>query len=397
LDYYTVVNGVVQDCQVTENTGMHANGLTFYVGCKNILIERNIVRDGNVGITLHTGENMIIRNNIIEGGRSGAPAVGLWAGQPFSQIVMTNNVFRYHGQGGNDPTMGIYGGNQGAKGYAIVNNIIDGISGNVLLKADLHHNLFTRLGPGMTLAQLGDNRLVQNLDEISVDAPGEDYRPATDSPAIDAGINLAKLNAYDIEGVPRPQGKAVDIGPYEVIPSGTDLKSKRRLIDPHDFKFTFAGYEIAPPPEFKVTYQLRFKRREGAKTIVKKGIDLTGEGGGQVKHRPTRGGYVAHWYNPGHWLEWTVEVAEAGPYEVVIEHASQTAAKRKVILNGQPVGGLQEFAFPLTGDWTTWGKTGLDKPLMLEQGSNKIRFDHVQGHLNFKSLEFIPVVLEKGN
>ena len=59
--------------------------------------------------------------------------------------------------------------------------------------------------------------------------------------------------------------------------------------------------------------------------------------------------------------------------------------------------GLQEFAFPLTGDWTTWGKTGLDQPLMLEQGSNKIRFDHVQGHLNFKSLEFIPVVLEKGN
>ena len=128
LDYYTVVNGVVQDCQVTENTGMHANGLTFYVGCKNILIERNIVRHGNVGITLHTGENMIIRNNIIEGGRGGAPAVGLWAGQPFNQIVMTNNVFRYHGQGGSDPTMGIYGGNQGAKGYAIVNNIIDGLA-----------------------------------------------------------------------------------------------------------------------------------------------------------------------------------------------------------------------------------------------------------------------------
>jgi len=246
----------------------------------------------------------------------------------------------------------------------------------------------------MTLAQLGDNRLVQNPDEIFVDAPGHDYRPAADSPAIDAGVETATLNAYDIDAVPRPQGEAVDIGPYEVVASGADSKSERQLIDPHDFEFTFAGYEIAPPPEIKVTHQLRFKRREGAEAIVKKGVDLTGEGGGQVRHRPTRGGYVAHWYTPGHWLEWTVEVAEAGPYEVVIEHASQTAAKRGVTLNDRPVEGLQEFAFPLTGDWTIWGKTSLDQPLMLEQGSNTIRFSHVDGHLNFKSLEFVPVVLE---
>ncbi len=394
LDYYTVTGGVVQDCVVTENKGMHANGLTFYVGCKDILIERNVVREGNVGITLQDGENMIIRNNIVEGSRAGTQPVGLWAGRPYNNIVMTNNVFRHYGTDPNDATVGVFGGNQGATGYAIFNNIIDGISGNILLKADMHHNIFTRTGPAMTEGQLGDNLLVPDLDSLYVNAEAHDYRPKPGSLAIDKGVPLTSLNTYDIEGVSRPKGEAIDIGPYEFVPIGESAEGTPAKADPHTWRFSFDGYEIAPPPEFKLEHEPRFERREGVAAIVVRGADFTAEGGGEVRRRTNRGGYTAGWYTPGHWLEWTIDAPEAGAYEVVIVHGSETPSTRKVFLNGEPVEGLQEVSFPATGGWTVWGETGLESPLVMRRGENRVRFEYAGGHLNFKSIEFVPVVTE---
>ena len=206
LDYYTIHNGVVQDCTVIDNPGMHANGITFYVGCKDILIERNRIRDGNVGITFQDGENMIIRNNIVEGGSS-APAVGFWAGAPYNNIVVTNNVFRFHGKAG-DWAAALYGGNPTAKNYAIVNNVIDGFSGNLFRKADFHNNIFTDCGPGLPPARLGKNLLVPKLEDIFLDPAKGDYHLKPGSPAIDAGIALASINAHDIDGTPRPQSQS---------------------------------------------------------------------------------------------------------------------------------------------------------------------------------------------
>jgi parallel beta helix pectate lyase-like protein len=393
LDYYTVTNGVVQDCLVVDNTGMHANGLTFYVGCKNILVERNHVRDGNAALTLQDGENMIIRNNILEGGRGGAMAIGLWSGRPYNNIVMTNNVFRYHGTK-DSWAAAIYGGNRGAKGYAIINNVIDGLSGNVFRKADLHHNIFTQYGPALPKSRLGNNLLVENLADIFVDPQKGDYRPKPGSPAIDAGVVLTTINRTDVEGTPRPQGKAVDIGPYEALQPGSTPESKPALIDPRTFRFTFDGYKVAEPAPYVAVYEMKFKKRQGAETVKLKGIDRSGEGGGKVNLRPTRGGYISGWNDPGHWLEWTVEVPGAGAYEICIEHGGETPGTRQVLLNGQPVTGLEAAPFAATGSWTLFEKVGLKTPLMLKAGKNVIRFVNVAGSHNFKTLEFIPVVVE---
>ncbi|NIA22189.1 MAG: carbohydrate-binding protein [Anaerolineaceae bacterium] len=393
LDFYTVANGVVQDCLVVDNTGMHANGLTFYVGCKNILVERNLVRNGNVGLTVQDGDGMIIRNNIIEGGRGGAPAVGLWSGGAYNNIIMTNNVFRYHGKK-DSWTAAIYGGNPRAKGYAIVNNVIDGLSGNVFRKADLHHNIFTWYGPALPEARLGNNLYVPDLAAIFVNPDKGDYRLKPGSPAIDAGVAITSINRYDRAGRRRPTGKAVDIGPYEFVPPGAAPKSKPIPADPHTFQFSFDGYKIAEPQEYVAVYKMKFKKRQGAETITLKGIDRSGEGGGKVNLRPTRGGYIFGWDNPGHWLEWTVEAPEAGAYEVCIEHAGETPGTRQVLLNGQPVKGLEAAPFAATGSWTSFEKVGLKKPLMLKAGKNVIRFVNVTGGHNFKTLEFIPVVAE---
>jgi len=203
LDFYTVTNSVVQDCRVIENPGMHANGLTFYVGCRGILVERNEVRDGNVALTVQDGENMIIRNNILEGGPGGAPAIGLWDGKPYNNIVITNNLLRYHPAAQNSWSAAIYGGNPNAQGYAIVNNIVDGLSGNVFRKADLHHNIFTMLGPGLAPERLGNNLLAPDLKTVCVNPDKGDYRLKPGSPAIGAGVRLTSINAYDRYGVAR--------------------------------------------------------------------------------------------------------------------------------------------------------------------------------------------------
>jgi len=392
LDYYTITNGVVQDCLVIDNPGMHANGLTFYVGCQNILVERNRVRDGNVALTVQSGDGMIIRNNILEGG-SGAPAIGLWAGGPYNNIVITNNVLRCHGDAGGWAAA-IYGGNAAAKGYAIVNNIIDGLSGNVLSKADIHHNIFTQYGPTLPKESLGNNLYVPNLADIFVDPAKDDYHLKPGSPAIDAGVAVTTINSADVAGTPRPVGKAVDIGPCEFLPPNAKAESKPVLADPHTFQFTFDGYTIAAPVVHESVYVMKFKPREGVPTVTLKGVDRTGEGGGKVNLRPTKGGFISGWDQPGHWLEWTVEAPQAGAYEVCIEHGSEQPGQRQVLVNGEPVKGLEAVPFAATGAWTTFEKAGLPVPLMLKAGKNVIRFVNVAGSHNFRSLEFVPVVAE---
>jgi hypothetical protein len=80
---------------------------------------------------------------------------------------------------------------------------------------------------------------------------------------------------------------------------------------------------------------------------------------------------------------------------VAIEHASEMPSTRQIILNGEPVAGLERVTFPATGAWRAFEKAGLAKALVLRPGRNTVRFVNVAGSLNFKTLEFIPVVVEE--
>lgn len=57
-------------------------------------------------------------------------------------------------------------------------------------------------------------------DPLFANAAGGDYRLQPGSPAIDAGNNTAAFSAVDMDGNPRFQGRAVDIGAYEWTPGG---------------------------------------------------------------------------------------------------------------------------------------------------------------------------------
>jgi parallel beta-helix repeat protein len=61
-----------------------------------------------------------------------------------------------------------------------------------------------------------------DVSELFVDAANSDYRLRESSPAIDAGTNAAGVSD-DLAGVPRPQGRAFDIGAYEAGGSASDF------------------------------------------------------------------------------------------------------------------------------------------------------------------------------
>jgi hypothetical protein len=395
LDFYSVTNGVVQDCLVTENAGMHANGLTFYVGCENILVERNIVREGYVALTVQMGRNMIIRNNILEGGHeSGAPAIGLWDGKPFNNVLIINNLLRFHG-GADDWAAAVFGGNPSGKGYVIINNILDGFGGNTSKTAFFHNNLFTRYGAGLTELQLGNNRIETDLNKIFIAPDRGDYRLKDGSPAIGAGVAVQSLNQYDILGAPRGNSEKVDIGPYAYT-AGAPSINKPVAADPATFRFSLNGFTFEdkiPAAPVEAAYKTRFKEKSGAQPVTVKGMDFSAQGEGQVRTKP-ESGHVFGWDATGHWLEWSIDAPEAGLYEIVVEHSSQAPSARTVTLNSAPVAGLGEVSFLSTGAWATFTKTGLSKPVTLKKGKNTLRLINARGPLNLKSITALPIVSE---
>ena len=111
--------------------------------------------------------------------------------------------------------------------------------------------------------------------------------------------------------------------------------------------------------------------------IVIPAIRFVAEGGGQVAIRP-RGSqvqepHVHFWYTPGHYLEWTIDGAAAGDYDLHLRYASRFVTKRSVELNGKPVQGLDSVAFDATGGWTAWRDFRLSTRLALGAGRNVLR------------------------
>ncbi len=215
LDYYTVTGGSVVGCEVTDHRGMHANSLTFYLGCKDILIEGNKVARGNVALTFQQAENLIIRNNVFDG-NGATTIVGIWPGQPLKNVQILNNTFIRSNHDVSWQT-GLFTNSKNLEGLVVRNNIIDGLCGTPPFPktAVFTHNLYTRLGPDRESKNFGPGEFFEpELDKIFVDAENGDFRLKPGSPAIGAGAPLDSVEA-DIDGKPRPKGKPLSIGAYE--------------------------------------------------------------------------------------------------------------------------------------------------------------------------------------
>ena len=234
---HTCTNSVVRDCKIVKNSatgldfyvcngckmigntvldnhGMHANGLTLYVGCKDSLVERNYVAGGWAALTFQETENIIIRNNVFDGNNN-AQAVGIWPTQPLKNIQILNNCILH-----SDPKAawctGLFSNGKSIEGLVVKNNIIDGVSSDfkVFKNAAFSNNIYTRIGPDQKDGMLGkDEKFEPDLKKIFVDPDKGDYHLKPGSPAIGAGIDVGL--ELDMDGKKVSKGNAPDIGPFQ--------------------------------------------------------------------------------------------------------------------------------------------------------------------------------------
>jgi hypothetical protein len=213
LDYYTVTDGRVTGCTVLDHVGMHANGLTFYLSCRNILIDRNRVSKSNIGLTVQAAEDITIAQNIFDGGGN-TMCVGVWTGNPMKNVHFFNNCL-VRSSPEHQWMAALFSNNTGVAGMVVKNNVIDGLSGH--LPGEYSHNIYTQWGPNLRDAntrKLGPGEVYEpDPKKIFVDPDKGDYRPRPGGPAVDAGTDVGLKE--DIVGTKIPQGKAPDIGAYE--------------------------------------------------------------------------------------------------------------------------------------------------------------------------------------
>ncbi|MBT3380597.1 MAG: hypothetical protein HN742_10275 [Lentisphaerae bacterium] len=114
---------------------------------------------------------------------------------------------------------------------------------------------------------------------------------------------------------------------------------------------------------------------------------FSGQGGGNVKVRADKanvsGRAFSHWDAAGHWLEWTLDLAEAGRYELVFRYCTPGKAIREVAIDGK---GLGQLTLPGTGGFGDTKGDWLEQPfntfpeakvLRLQAGKHILRVTNV--------------------
>lgn len=214
IDFYGCIDSEMSGNTVTEHTGIHANGLTLYLYCSNCLVAYNTVFDGNVALTIQDATDITVAYNVLGTPADTYTAVDWGGGSHGSDgIYYFNNVMI------NDYGKALTKGSA-TTNVVVRNNILDGCG--VGSGADVSHNIYTDLMWNQAPQygwSLGDGELIEtNKPVIFVDSDARNYRLAEDSPAIDAGTDVALTRDHAGGTVPR-NGKQ-DIGAYEyVIPS----------------------------------------------------------------------------------------------------------------------------------------------------------------------------------
>lgn len=236
VKFYNAHDVVVRNCHIHDNwnQGILGNGNRVFIE-RNIIARNGLDTKGRASLKhgiYATGTAFTIRNNLIYSN----PAYGIqvaaydykeasMAGPEFAEAknwVIANNTLAF-----NRVSSGIVLWQDGVENARIQNNIFyknGGPNGIVFYTQKGRRHLIQKnifFPPGNNLASTEaeafqdiDN---QQIDPGFVDPESFDFHLKPGSPAIDAGVDLrARGVTTDFEGNARPQGKAFDIGAYEL-------------------------------------------------------------------------------------------------------------------------------------------------------------------------------------
>ncbi len=189
LRYYTVDYGIIEGNVIRESNGSHANGITMYLGCNNILVASNRVYDSASPITFQDSGNLYFINNIIDAADRESN-VNEWADTsngPWVRgtIAFFNNTIVRNSR---NASLNI-GDNPDVNTYLVFNNIIDGGGSDAR-----SHNIYTGLAWNQAARygwSLKTGEFVQeNLSLLFADAANADFSLIATSPARAAGIDI---------------------------------------------------------------------------------------------------------------------------------------------------------------------------------------------------------------
>lgn len=220
LRLYTCRRVQVLGNRISHIYATHANGITLYLGCFDVLVANNIVTDATTPVTHQNSGNLFFINNVIDGmgenknanewplSKSGSKTSG--------KIVYLNNTFV---NADSDAALSL--GRDNDNEYIVVNNILDGMGfvQKCTPKLFLHsHNLYTGRNFSQTAKYSwkdGEKEIFSNAKPGTVfENPDEkNFRLNPGSPAEGAGTDVRSFYPAtvfpdfdfrkDIDGRPR--------------------------------------------------------------------------------------------------------------------------------------------------------------------------------------------------
>ena len=221
--------------------GIHMNGDVSQGGdgvISEALIENNVIygngKGGGSGINLDGVQDSLIRNNLIyDSHASGISLYRIDGGEPSTGNRVLNNTVLV----ADDGRWALNVQDTSSDNVARNNVLLSAHSfrGSISISVDSlpgfssDHNVledrFTTDDGASVLdfaawqaLGLDASSLLATVEELFADVAADDYHLKPGSPALDAGETLADV-PVDLEGTPRPQGPAFDVGAFEGIGS----------------------------------------------------------------------------------------------------------------------------------------------------------------------------------
>ncbi len=193
IRHYEAKRGVLRGNVVLDHLGMHSSGVNFYEGCADILFENNFVH--NTMTINRNAENIILRNNVVDGMQESAVALGIWTsgrvgGRQVRNVQFINNTFVNTNKERHSWATGILAQRRNSpgrpEGLVIRDNIIDGLAEDI--SGDISGNIFVRKGSERFMSDTC--QLVEDQSTLFMDPARGDYRRRPDGPLPKAGANL---------------------------------------------------------------------------------------------------------------------------------------------------------------------------------------------------------------
>ncbi|MBN1982694.1 MAG: right-handed parallel beta-helix repeat-containing protein, partial [Chitinivibrionales bacterium] len=246
LSNYTCSMMQITDNLVDKCLGIHANGISLYLSCKDILVARNRIYDGTLTMESENGptQNITIFGNILDAENTLPFIVANWS-DLYEKILILNNTII----GTTDHEALMLEKNPV---FIVKNNILDGS----LIAGESSHNIYVGLmwnqqpsenwkkGTNYVMVAAKENRYIPY--DVAKLLPGHtqrNYQPNPDYPeksrlVADSGVNIRDLLplkkfpdfdfSIDIAGNRWPSGNQWPIGALNDATDAMDKKKQKK-------------------------------------------------------------------------------------------------------------------------------------------------------------------------